>query len=225
VEIHGVRKIAILVPSYDGKVSCGFSMAMAEIFRFAGQMEGIEIFLRYWMYDSLIQVVRNKLICNALDDGMDEVVFIDADQEFTAETFFRLISHDVDVVGVPVRMKTDDERYNIRPERMEEHRWDPKLKLLDVRAIGTGFLRVTRPVMEAVAKASLEYNDGEKMRRMIFEIRTLDGWIQSEDLVFCHKIRDAGYTIYADIEETCKHFGTKCWSGDFKTYFKNRFIV
>jgi len=220
-----MRKIAILVPTYDGKVSCGFSMAMAEIFRLSTMVPDCEFFLKYWMYDSLLPLVRNRLLCNALDDGMDDVVFIDADQEFSAETFFRVISHPVDVVGVPVRMKIDEERYNIRPERMEEHLWDPKLKLLDVRAIGTGFLRMTRPVMEAVAAASAEYNDGDKMRRMIFEIKTLDGWIQSEDLVLCHKIRNAGYSIYADIEETCKHFGTKCWTGDFKSYFKTQFLA
>ena len=214
-----MRKIAILVPSYDGKVCCNFSLSIAEIFRIGASMPDISFHLQYLMHEALIQRARNNLINDAYDQGMDDVVFIDADQSFDPQAFFKLINYPVDVVGIPVRMKTEENRYNIRPESCKEHKMNADLGLIEVAAIGTGFLRLTRKAIEAVFELSEYYNDGDSRRANAFEIRIFKGEIVSEDIIFCNKLTEAGFTIYVSPAYTAKHFGTKCWEGNFLDYY------
>ena len=120
-----MRKVAILTPSYDGKTVCDFCVTMATIFQTAQRdRPELQLNLNFWMGEALIQKARNNLFCNAYDAGFDDIVFIDADQSFNAKAFFDLLDLPVDAVGVPVPMKTNEERYNIRPEDPSKHQWD-----------------------------------------------------------------------------------------------------
>lgn len=214
------RKIAIATPSYDGKVACNFAVSIAEIFRIAGAIPEIEVNLQFWMYEALVQKSRNNLFADAYNGGFDDLIFIDADQSFPAEMFFKLLVQPVDVVGVPVRMKTEQERYNIRPEDPKRHEFDETTGLLKVENIGTGFLRLSRKAMQALWDASPQYNDGGQIRRMICNLEIVNGGIISEDIQICEKLRKAGMEIYVDIEYTAKHFGTKCFEGNYKEYYQ-----
>lgn len=213
-----MRNVAILVPSYDGKVACNFSISIAEVFRIGASMPNMQFHLRYQMYEALIQKSRNTLLCEAYNQGMDDFIFIDADESFDPQALFDLLNHPVDVVGIPVPMKTDAERYNVRPEDVTKYTWDEDLNLLKVGALGTGFLRLSRAAVEAVLDASEPYNDGDYKRRNAFEIQIIDGGMVSEDIVFCNKLKAAGFDTYVDVSYTAKHFGTKCWTGDYKEY-------
>lgn len=215
------RKVAILTPSYDGKTVCDFTICMAVIFqRMARERPDIQLNLNFWMGEALVQKARNNLFGNAYLAGFDDVVFIDADQSFAPQAFFDLLELPVDVVGVPVPMKVDAERYNIRPEDMSKHTWDSKLKLLEVECIGTGFMRLSRKAMDVLWEASSPYNDGQE-RRMICNIEIIDGGMISEDVQICKKLTDAGLKIYVDIRHTCQHFGTKKYEGSYsKMYAK-----
>ena len=214
-------KVGILVPSYDGKVVCNFVVSIAEIFRLNEVFGGnLELYLQFWMGEAIIEKARNNLFNDAFNDGMDEIVWIDSDQSFDPMAFFKILTHPVDVVGMPVRMKTDDERYNLRPEDPKLHEYDSKLGLLKVERLGTGFLRVTRKAMAALFYNSADYNDGEKTRKRAFEMRCVNGALFTEDITFCDKLRELGFETYVDMSYTAKHFGMKCWEGDYKQYFK-----
>lgn len=211
-----MRRIAILCPAYDGKVVCDFSVTMAVIFqRAAKERPDLDLNLNYWMGEALLQKARSNLFCNAYDDGFDEVVFIDADQGFNAQAFFDLIDHPVDVVGVPVPMKVDSERYNIRPEDPLKHKWNMDLKLLEVECIGTGFLRLTRKAMQILWDKGTPYHD-VKPRRLICDVQIINGGMISEDVQICKKLTDEGLKIYVDTKYTCDHFGVKKYTGNYQ---------
>ena len=109
-----MRKVAIVSPAYDGKVVCNYAITMAEIFRLAAKdYPNLELHLNFWMYEALLQKARNNLFADAIRQDMDDLVFIDCDQSFDPKAFFTMLDHPVDVIGAPVRMKTDQERYNI----------------------------------------------------------------------------------------------------------------
>lgn len=209
------RIVHIITPSYDGKTACNFAISMAEIFRLSKDHPDIELRLNFWMHEALLQKARNNLFSDAYLGGADDIVFIDADQSFNAQAFYRLLSHPVDVAALPVRMKTDEERYNIRPEDVSRHIWHEDLNLLEVENIGTGFLRLSRKAQQAIWDASVPYYDDGKERRMICNLQIINGGLISEDIQICNKLKDAGLKVYVDISETCKHFGTKCWEGDY----------
>ena len=214
-----MRKVAIITPSHDGTVACNFAISIAEIFRMGAHMEDLQMNLQFWMYESLVQKARNNLFADAYNAGFDDVFFIDADQSFRPEWFFRLLQLPVDVVGLPVRMKTDEERYNLRPENPLLHEYDHKLGLLKVEAIGTGFLRLSRKAMKALWDNSPQYNDGDKKRRMICNLEIVNGGLISEDIQICDKLKRAGLNVYVDITETCAHFGTKRFYGNYENFY------
>lgn len=215
-----MRKVVIASPSYDGRVAVNFCVTMAEFYRVASvQRPDMDVRLNFWMYEALLQKARNNLFADAWNWGADDLIFMDCDQSVDVDAIFRLLDHPVDVVGVPVRMKTDQERYNIRPEQVLLHDWDESLGLLRVDNIGTGLLRLSRKAMQVLWDASPQYNDGGDIRRMICDLQIVDGGIISEDIQICTKLRDAGLPIYVDIKHTCNHFGTKCFSGDYRGFF------
>jgi hypothetical protein len=211
-----MRKIAICCPSYDGKVVCDFCITMAVIFqRAAKERPDLELNLNFWMGEALLQKARSNLFCDAYDAGFDDIIFIDADQSFDAQAFFDLIDHPVDVVGIPVPMKVEEERYNLRPEDPNKHKFNADLKLLEVECIGTGMLRLSRKAMDVLWNSSEPYHD-EKDRRLICNIQIINGGMISEDVQICKKLTDAGLKIYVDIAHTCDHFGTKKYIGNYK---------
>lgn len=209
-----MRRVAILTPSYDGKVVCDFAVTMAEIFR--TKPADMDISLQFWMGEALIQKARSNLFCDAYLNGFNDVVFIDADQSFSTQAFFDLLKHPVHAVGIPVPMKTDQERYNIRPEAFDKHRWDGELGLLEVEVIGTGMLRLDRQAMDVLWDRSQRYQDGDTERRLICEVEIVKGGMISEDVHLCNTLRSAGVTVYADIKHTCDHFGTKRYTGNYR---------
>jgi hypothetical protein len=175
------------------------------------------------MGEALLQKARNSLCCDAFEQGVDDVVFLDVDQSFDAQAFFDLLDHPVDVVGVTARMKTDEERYTHRPEEPEKHTWNAQLKLLEVQYLATGFMRLSRRALQALWDASPKYYDG-KERRLICDVQIINGGMISEDIQICKKLSEAGFQMYLDINHTCDHFGTKRYSGDYRRQYATSLV-
>lgn len=212
-----MRKIVILSPSYDGKIVCDQTLNLVTIFaRAAKERPDLDISLNYWMYEAVIQKARNNLFCDAYESGADDIIFMDVDQCVDPQAFFDLIDHQVDVVGLTARMKTDEERYNHRPENDLEHTWDSELKLLHVRYLPTGYLRLNKKAMEALYNNSPEYWDDGKKRRLICNVTIENNGIISEDIHMCTKLNEMGFKCYLDIRYTNDHFGTKRFTGNYK---------
>lgn len=212
--MSNTKKIFIATPSHSGNVCAAYLIGMAETFRLAHQYN-IELNLQLWLNESLVQKARNNLFAKAYNEGYDEIVFIDDDQQFSAEAFYSLLSHDVDAVGYPVRMKTEEERYNIRPENNDAHIFDKELNLLQIDSIGTGFLRLNRKAMKALWDNSEPYNSDGQELRMICDLQIINGGLISEDIQICTKLKQSDINIYADMNYTCSHYGVKCFSGSF----------
>lgn len=211
-------KVLIGTPAHDGKVVCDYCINTAEIFRInAQENRGYDLHLYFMMYQSMVQAARNDIFYKAYTENYDALVFIDADQSFKTETFFRLLKHPVDVVGVPVPMKQMDERYNIRPDDPKKHKWDKNLDLLVVECIGTGFIKYSRKAIEVLWDNSESYGPNNE-NRLICNYRIYKGGIIGEDIDICYKLEKAGIPIYVDIEDTCSHFGTHRFDGNYQDY-------
>ena len=145
---------------------------------------------------------------------------MDFDKSISAQAFFDLLDHPVDVVGLTARMKTEEERYNHRPEDDSAHVWDKNLKLLHVKYLPTGYLRISRKAAKALMENSPKYFDGGKERRMICNVTIEpDGGVISEDIHLCKKLNELGFKCYLDIRYTCDHFGTKKFTGNYKKQY------
>jgi len=213
------RRVMLGTPSHDGKVEVVYLHSVINTIKLCAQ-NNIDVFPFHICYESLLQISRNDIFKTAYMNQIDDLVFIDSDQEWLPEQFLRVLQHPVDFVGCPVVKKGDAESYNIKCLKWPIPR-DKNTGLLMVDSIGTGFLRLSRRAIEKMWNMSESYDsDKDKDNRNVFETKIVNGEYYSEDVYFCKKWQDSGETIYLDDEMTCSHVGTKKWNGNFNLWLK-----
>jgi hypothetical protein len=209
-----MRKVLIGTPSYDGRLEAWYVNALRQTEAYC-RPHGIEFTPVFLCYDALVQRARNDIVRIAVEDGFDDLFFIDSDIEWRPEWALQILSHPVDCVGTAYRKKTDDkEQYTVRsavPVPMENG-------LCKVEGIGTGFVRLSRKAFTALWDSSQEYANEGRMCRWIFDVCVLDGKLVSEDNIMCEKLRQLGINVYVDPTITPTHIGTKKFHGDFAGY-------
>jgi len=216
-----MRKVMIGTPAHDGRVDVWYCHSLSNTIK-ALQDKDIELFPVYVTMDSLVQRARNDLVKLAVEGGIDDLIFIDSDQEWDPNDILKLLSYDVDVVGGTVVKKTDTPEYNVKSLK-EGLLQDPDNGLIKVQYVGTGFLRMSRKAFTAVWNMSEPYKCPQQDSRMVFELKVIDGDLVSEDNVFCDKWASLGGEVWIDPTITCNHIGAKKYTGDFFNTYKQYF--
>ncbi len=209
-------------PVHDFRVNVRFCHAIADT-RVEGVRRGMDVQDFYIGGDSLVQNARNDIVRQALVSGYDDLIFIDADQDWEPEWVFRLLSYPVDCVGAPVRKKADDrELYNIRlPSGIPSFRGHPGHKILTApgMSVGTGFIRFSRKALQALWDTSEAYRVmGKEEARWIFDVRPVNGLLVGEDTLVSAKLNKVGIDVWIDPEMNPGHMGEKRWEGNFLAY-------
>lgn len=204
----------IATPSGDGTVRVEYTYSLLQTVRYLAE-RGISAHPVFWPGEALVQRARNELVRLAIEADVDDVLFIDSDQEWEPEWAYRLLAHQSDCVGAPIRKKTDaQELYNVRSESIDIP-IDPTTGLWVVDGLGTGFLRLTNYALRALWATSDEYEDAGHQCRMVFDVKVIDGKFWGEDTIMCRKLKDAGIPIHLDPSFTVPHIGQKKYCGDF----------
>ena len=218
-----MRRVMIGTPCHDGKTDVWYNDALNGTLRQA-LSHGVELHVVYISYDSLVQRARNDLVRLALHHGFDDLVFIDADQGWEPEQFYKLLSHPIGVVGAAVPKKSDTEIYNVRINDLKGLKFDKAIPaLIEVDGIGTGMLRLSRGALQGLWDSSTPYMNEGREGRWIFDVKIVDGQLVSEDNVVCTKLKNLGFSVYVDRTITCSHVGPKKWVGDFDAYLEKHF--
>jgi glycosyltransferase involved in cell wall biosynthesis len=211
-----MRKVLIGTPAHDGRVDVWFANSLVNTIKLAVKKD-IEINPVYMSYDSLVQRARNDLVRLALEENYDDLIFIDSDEEWDPEWVFKLLNYDVDVVGIPVVKKADIPAYNVKALKS-----GLKLEttgLIEVEALGTGFIRLSKKALKTVWDMSPEYFNENRKCRMVFDVQIVDGELVSEDNIFCAKWKNSGGKVWIDPNMTCNHIGVKKYQGNFMQLF------
>jgi hypothetical protein len=211
-----MRNVLIAAPSYDGKVNVWHATSLAETSKI-GLTRDINVVAVYMSFDALVQRARNDIFKIAHDNKIDDLVFIDCDQDWRPEDFFKLLSHDVPLVAAPIIKKSDIPTYNVKLIRdyvVQDN------GLVEVDGVGTGMMRIRSDAIKQLWEASEEYQERHKEEpsRMVFDVKLIDGELVSEDIVFCRKWTDLGGKIYIDPSINCGHSGEKRWVSDFSKW-------
>lgn len=205
-------------PSYDGKLDANYVYSLTQTMLLAPEYD-ILIYPMFVCYDSLVQRARNDLVYYAIQMDAEDLIFIDADESWHPNDFFKLLSHKVNVVGGTTRKKTDVEQYVVKiiPEiglkRSENN-------LIKVQGIGTGFTKLSREAYADLWQSSEIYIDNGVEKRMVFNIGIKNGELISEDISMCSKLVALGHCIYFDPSITCDHIGIKNYRGNFLEWEK-----
>jgi hypothetical protein len=156
-----------------------------------------------------IDLARNQVVREALDQGFDALFFVDCDHVFKPDTIARLVAHHVPVVTA---------RYHMRKEPYHAvayvkhrildgpHCYAPVhfgRGLIEIERGGAGALLIQRPVLEAI-----EQMQGHNWFRYQRGPVPPHDYTVSEDFWFYRCAREAGFKCYLDWDVEVGHLQT-----------------
>jgi GT2 family glycosyltransferase len=135
---------------------------------------------------------RNDLVRQALDEEWDWLWFMDDDHAFAPNLLNRLLSHGLPLV-MPFCLQrvypfwpvsfTEPYGYPINPNEYEE-------ELVEIKEGGCAGMLIRSEVLRSIPEPWFEYTD------------------RSEDVIFCEKAREAGFSIHVDLGAQLGHITT-----------------
>ena len=215
-----MRKVLIATPAYDGRLDVWYTTSLVNAIRIA---QANDIFLHpvFMSYDALIQRARNDLFRLAIDGDYDDLIFIDSDIEFDPNWIMELLAYPSDIVdgyhviGGTYRKKTDSvELYAVKTTNLDAN----EDGLIEVEALGTGFVRLSKQAIQALWNASTPYQNEGREGRMVCNVEIIDGELISEDTAMFVKLQSLGIKAWLAPHMTCVHIGTKKFFGNFDDF-------
>jgi hypothetical protein len=212
-----MRRVILGTPCYDGTLTAIYVDSLVRTMAEAATHNTV-VYPIFVCYDTLIQRARNDLARMAIEADVDNLVFIDADQGWEPKDFFRLLEHDVDIVGGIVPKKDDTPAFNVRILAEERRIEDGRI---EVEYVGTGMMCISSMALTQIWEVSPEYTNEGKVNRMLFDIAIVEGNLVSEDNIFCHKWRDLGGQVWLDPYAQCTHIGAKLYDHNFIKFLED----
>lgn len=213
-----MRRVALATPAFGGQVYLKYCLSLYNS-QLLCRKNDINLIVIACDNESILPFARNFLLHEAWKLNVDDLVWLDADMSWQAQTLIDLLNRQVDVVGVPCRKKKmDGTSYNFEPI-LNNLVPDPT-GLLEVNNLGTGFLRMRRPAYEHLYNTSKKYASKGAILGNAFELTFVEGGqYLSEDYSACEKLRAGGFKIYVDTKLSCGHIGSFEYVSD-PTYFE-----
>lgn len=218
-----IKTLAVCLPLYDGKAcwETWFRLRDEEIMlAMAGLPWQVRLIVKTGC--SLVAHARNELVADAimLTDA-DAVLFVDGDMCWEPGAVTRLLAHDVDLIGLAVPRKKTPLMWNTRPLPGKGYAADAAGKI-EVESVGTGIMLVKRRVFDILADrlgpSYLYKSENGSNATVFFETQRATG----EDVLFCHKWREAGGKVWIDATIATQHVIAPSWSvkGCFADWLK-----
>lgn len=173
---------------------------------------------------SQIDLARSGMVSIALARGCQETLWIDSDMTFEPDDVERIRALDLPITA-GLYMKKD--RSGLACKFLDGTRkvvMGANGGVVEVRYAGTGFLHVRRGVYEGIEafyklpKCGGYYDPAVKIVPYFIPAVAPDGAggfdYLSEDYVFCHRAREAGFKIMADTRVRIGHLGQCEYSWD-----------
>jgi len=187
------QRVAVCIPS-RGEMEIGTAFDLANMIKFDAKHRKGDTAL-YTVNGTLIFDQREKLVREAINDGADYILWIDADMRFPKDTIKRLMAHNKDIVGVNATTRSIPVRSTAKNlvadmENRVNH-WiqvssKNKTGLEKVTSLGCGVLMVKAEVYKKTPQPWFW-----------FEMLPVDKLL-GEDVYFCVKAYDAGFDTWVD---------------------------
>lgn len=201
----GKTKIMLATTAYDNPdASYTFSISKT---REALHKEGFLTSYLLLQGNCHVDDARNAVVRDFLASDCDELVFLDADVSWEPKHLIELCGYECDLVGgvYPYRREGEGEKM---PVRNLPRIFEPRDGLLEVEGLPTGFMRIKRHVLEALALHAETFvkDDGGPIA-ILFERDIWNGGRRGGDIGFCMKWRGLGGKLYAATELRLGHCG------------------
>jgi hypothetical protein len=209
-----MNKVLIATPCLDQKVDAYFVHSLCESIKL-GIKNNLDIRCVFLANESILPMARNELFALAYKENYDSMVFIDDDESWSEHALIEIIKSNKDVICVPVVNKGDkDITFNVWLSKdLNKDESDGYLK---INKCGTGFLKLSRKVIEDLWHSNTELVFRNKKLKNICEYTYINGDFVGEDITLTNKIKELGYDIWLNPNHTVSHIGNKMYRGDFK---------
>ena len=167
--------------------------------------------------DSLVSRARNHCTRVFLESDCTHMLFIDSDLVFSVDQINRMMEFDEDLVGGAYYKKCEGAPQGVWNCLPDVNLTDSGL--LEVKYVGTGFMRISRKVFELMIQEfgneiSYQVDPDHKQKeydfwhvgRYVFSDGSPNRYL-SEDWWFCQKWRDIGGKVWLDRGTVLKHSG------------------
>lgn len=213
--------IYISTPCYTGKVDINYHTSMLMTMKFLGENRIKHMF--NYAVSTGVDAARSKHATEFLATSCTHLMMIDDDMAWAPDLVARMLSEDVDIIGVPYRRKM------VNPVRFTtRHSQELKVKenkpyMVKVDGIGTGMMLVKRCVFETMLAdtPAVQYNKDGPLTYMFFrhdfvrDHHVEGNTYMSEDYNFCRLAKEKGFDIWAYVDEEVAHMGTVAYRGSY----------
>lgn len=209
-----MTKVLIATPCLDQKVDAHFVHSLCESIKL-GLQHNLDIRCVFLANESILPMARNELFALAYKENYDTMVFIDDDECWNAQALIDIILSEKNVVAVPVVNKCDtDTTFNVwLKDPIDQDKFDGYIK---IEKCGTGFMKISRKVIEDLWESNTELTFRGKQLKNICEYTYSAGQFVGEDITLCKKIKELNYDIWLNPHYDVFHIGNKMYKGDFK---------
>ncbi|MCP3723754.1 hypothetical protein M3I53_11530 [Paraburkholderia sp. CNPSo 3272] len=240
---NAALNILIALPTYDNAVHFDFAMALARLME-ALKERHIRYEYIHTASSHIIRA-RNFFANYFLSHReFSHLLFLDTDMDFSREAVLRLLAGDKPVAGIacPYRFFDREQRITSADVGLTLREWQEKTVdyntailadeagssvvsdgWAEVSHVGTGIFLVRRDALEAIAAHTALYRPPAQYAGYLpdgkfhafFDTVSEKGVYLSEDLSFCRRVRAAGKSVWALIDEKIVHHGASSISGTY----------
>jgi hypothetical protein len=215
------RKLFIAIPAYDGKLNIKTAFALAQLMPKALSL-GVSVFLSDMSGCSIITMARNALVNEFLKTDSTDFLFIDSDVIVTPDDVLRLLAQHKgrDVTAGMYPRRASDKRFFLDVYYDEDENLEFDGSLMRVNRVGTGFMMISREIIEKLIAAHPEWQyenkDADGTISALFDFAVKDGKFVGEDYLFCDRVRELGGQIWVDVDISLPHIGTEAFTNNFR---------
>lgn len=175
---------------------------------------------RVWGYSDISRG-RSQIVTDALAEGFEELIWVDSDIAFDPRDLAKLRAHNLPAVGAIYPVKGQRRLTCITVKGTSEVKFGQQGGLMEVEALGGGFIHTRREVYDKVRSAcALPHCKSISPHGIIPFFLPLivqrEGddrpVLLGEDLSFCERIRLSGIKIFADTTIRLHHVGRYLYS-------------
>jgi hypothetical protein len=247
------RHLMLASPLYGNMLHFGYHQSILNL-ALSCQRSGIAMGVKYVGCDSLVPRARNRLVAHFLDSKSTDLLFVDSDITFSSEDVFTILSSDEPIIGgVYPRKQLDWNRISqaakagVSPDQLPYYGFIPVMnwsvpgdysleELIEVRHLGTGFLRIKREVFTTMISKlgdsiTFDYSADEPLfqNRTGYDFFTTGPDVRyplgsggrqylSEDWGFSELARQCGFKLYAAPLVRLVHSGYMDYMGSIEVF-------
>jgi len=189
---------------------------------------GIRAYVQHVVGNSNLPRARNELVAGFLAMKFDDLLFVDDDMGWDANDVVRLLGSEQDIVGGVGCKKVvcedkDPAKWCMRILDGPIHQDD--MGAIEVEAVGTGFLKISRAVFMRMIMAHPEWKRrgwasmpaaAREMYYQFFRFDSLTAEEWGEDVGFCREWRALGGSVWIDPTIRLLHVGEYEYTGNLE---------